>query len=564
MNRYPKGSYAWTAVDYAKRVVAGKIAASWQVKASAQRMLNDLKRRDIIFDAISTDSHISAVDRACGFIESLVHIKGEWAGQPVTLEPFQVWIIANIFGFLNAKTRLRKHRSAFILLPRKNGKSLIAAGIALYMTFADNEAGAEGYCGASNLAQANEVFTPAKRMAELSPGFVDAFGVEVMAKSIYSQDSGSKFVPVIAKTKDGSSPHIAICDELHQAKDATQIQAFRTGMGARRQPLLLVISTAGFHLAGICRTEQLDAEAVLKGSAVDDRLFSAIYTIDQDDNWREFDCWRKANPNLGVSITEEYLRGEYEKALQSPANQAFARTKYLNQWVAASNGWLNQVHWAKAGEDCPSYDDLKGRPAFMGVDFATRQDLVGIGVVVPLDDGRRAMFSWSFVPEGAVEDSPNAPSYVKWRDDGSLIVTQGTASSFAEIEAKMLEICQHFAIKEIVVDDYQGENTRQKFEAMGFSTSKFAQQSYVEWTITMDDFEADLKNGNLAHTNNPVMDWCAANVCAYMVGKSRKPAKTSKGSHDKIDCIVSLLFGYAASNVTPPPAPLPVESMLLD
>lgn len=544
MKRFVKGTYAWTAVDYAKKVAAGKIAASWQVRASAKRMLADLERKDIIF----SEPH---VDRACGFIETLVHIKGEWAGQPVALEPFQVWIIASIFGFLNAKTRLRKVRTAFILLPRKNGKSLLAAGIALYMTFCDNEPGAEGYCGASNLAQANEVFIPAKRMAELSPGFMEAFGVEVMAKSIFSEHSGSRFVPVIAKTKDGSSPHVAICDELHQAKDATQIQAFRTGMGARRQPLLLVISTAGFHLAGICRTEQLDAEAVLQSKAEDDRLFSAIYTIDPEDNWRDFACWRKANPNLGVSVSEEYLRGEYEKALQSPANQAFARTKYLNQWVAAANGWLNQVHWAKAGEDCPSYDDLKGRTAFIGADFATKQDLTAIVAVVPLDDGRRAIFPFAFVPEGAVEESPNAPSYAKWRDDGSLIVTQGTASSFVEIEAKVIELCEHFKVAEIVVDDYQGENSRQKFEAMGYNTSKFAQQSYFEWTIAMDDFEADLKNGKLAHPNHAVMDWCAGNVCAYNVGKSRKPAKTSKGSHDKIDCIVSALFAYAASNRTP-------------
>lgn len=553
MNRYPKGSYAWTAVDYAKRVVAGKIDASWQVKASAQRMLNDLKRRDIIFDAISTDSHISAVDRACGFIEALVHIKGEWAGQPVTLEPFQVWIIASIFGFLNAKTRLRKHRSVFILLPRKNGKSLIAAGIALYMTFADNEAGAEGYCGASNLSQANEVFTPAKRMAELSPGFVDAFGVEVMAKSIFSQDSGSKFVPVIAKTKDGSSPHIAICDELHQAKDATQIQAFRTGMGARRQPLLLVISTAGFHQAGICRTEQLDAEAVLKGSAVDDRLFSAIYTIDQDDNWRDFACWQKANPNIGVSITEEYLRGEYEKALQSPANQAFARTKYLNQWVASANGWLNQVDWAKAGDTTLSMADLKGSTAYIGVDMATRQDLTAIVVVVPLPNGKRAIFPFAFVPQGAVDDSPNAPAYAKWVQDGSLIVTAGSASSFTEIEAKLSELCDHFDVKEIVFDNWQGENTRQKFEAKGHNTSIFVSNS-SEWTVAMDDFEAALKNEQLVHPVNPVFDWCAANVCAHQQGVSRRPVKPSKNGPEKIDLVVAALYAFAASNrveVTP-------------
>lgn len=543
MKRFLKGTYAWTAVDYAKKVAAGKIAASWQVKASAKRMLADLERKDIIF----SEPH---VDRACEFIETLVHIKGEWAGQPVTLEPFQVWIIASIFGFLNAKTRLRKVRTAFILLPRKNGKSLLAAGIALYMTFCDNEPGAEGYCGASNLAQANEVFIPAKRMAELSPGFMEAFGVEVMAKSIFSEDSGSRFVPVIAKTKDGSSPHLAICDELHQAKDATQIQAFRTGMGARRQPLLLVISTAGFHLAGICRTEQLDAEAVLKGSSDDDRLFSAIYTIDPEDDWRDFKVWRKANPNIGVSVSEEYLRGEYEKALQSPANQAFARTKYLNQWVAAANGWLNQVHWGRAGDATLSMADLKGSTAFIGVDMSTRQDLTAIVVVVPLESGKRAIFPFAFLPQGAVDDSPNAPAYAAWVQNGDLIVTEGTASSFTEIEAKIGELCEHFSVQEMVFDNWQGENTRQKFEGKGFNTSVFVSNS-SEWTVAMDDFEAALKNEQLVHPVNPVLDWCAANVCAHQQGVSRRPVKPSKNGPEKIDLIVSALYAFAASNRTP-------------
>ncbi|WP_235529813.1 terminase large subunit [Sphingomonas sp. Leaf242] len=507
-------------------------------------MLADLERTDIIF----SEPH---VDRACAFIEALVHIKGEWAGQPVKLEPFQVWIIASIFGFLNAKTRLRKVRNAFILLPRKNGKSLLAAGIALYMTFADNEPGAEGYCGASNLSQANEVFNPAKRMAELSPGFMEAFGVEVMAKSIFSEDSGSKFVPVIAKTKDGSSPHVAICDELHQAKDATQIQAFRTGMGARRQPLLLVISTAGFHLAGICRTEQLDAEAVLKGTSADDRLFSAIYTIDPEDNWRDFSVWRKANPNLGVSVSEEYLRGEYEKALQSPANQAFARTKYLNQWVASANGWLNQVDWANSGSDTLDMAALKGRKAFIGVDMSTRQDLTAIVVVVPLPThGQRAIFPFAFVPRGAVDDSPNAPAYASWVQNGDLIVTEGSASSFVEIEAKIEELCKHFAVEEIVFDNWQGENTRQKFEKLGLNTSVFVSNS-SEWTVAMDDFEAALKNGELFHPNNPVFDWCAANVCAAQNGVSRRPVKPSKSGAEKIDLIVSALYAFAASNKAP-------------
>jgi phage terminase large subunit-like protein len=553
--KFAKGSFGWIALDYAKSVVSGKIAASWHIRAACQRTLDDAKRPDLIFSA----SHI---DHVCEFLEALVHIKGEWAGKPIELQPFQVWIIASIFGFIRKADGLRKHRSAFILLPRKNGKSLIAAGIALYMTFADGEAGAEGYCGAANLAQANEVFTPARRMAELSPGFADAFGVSVMAKSIFAAGTGQSFVPVIAKTKDGSSPHIAICDELHQAKDATQIQAFRTGMGARRQPLLLVISTAGFHLSGICRTEQLDAEAVLKGAATDDQLFSAIYTIDQDDDWRDFSCWRKANPNLAVTISEDYLKAQHEKALQTPANQAFARTKYLNQWCASADGWLNMADWAKAGDPTLDFEALKGRPAYLGVDFSTKQDLTAIVAIVPLDDGRKAIFPFLFVPDGAVETSPNAPAYAGWIETGALARTEGTASSFAEGEAQIEALMNHFTITNAVFDQWQGENSRQKLEAKGLTTTVWAANGRGEWTIAMDNFEADLKNGLIVHPANPAMDWCAANTCANQRGVTRVPVKDDK--NNKIDGMVAALMAYAVSCITPPAPPAPLQLFFLD
>jgi phage terminase large subunit-like protein len=519
--------------------------------------LDDLKRKDVVF----SETHI---DHVCRFMEALVHIKGEWAGKPIKLEPFQIWLLANIFGYIRKTDGLRKHRSAFILLPRKNGKSLIAAGIGLYMTFADGEAGAETYCGASNLVQANEVFEPAKRMAEQSSGFVDAFDVQVMARSVFSEASGSRFVPVIAKTKDGSSPHCAICDELHQSKDATQIQAFRTGMGARRQPLLLVISTAGFQLTGICRQEQLDAEAVLKGGATDDQLFSAIWTIDQHDEWRDFACWRKANPNLGVTISEDYLRAQWEKALQSPANQAFARTKYLNQWVASANGWLNMAEWAKAADNTLDIKALKGRKAFLGVDFATRNDLTAIVAAVQMDDGEIALFPYLFVPQAAADASVNSPAYTKWNADGHLVITEGGASSFIEGEAKISELIAHFDVQEIVFDGWQGENARQKFEAMGMNTSVWATGSRHEWTLAMDDFEADLLLGQLKHPANPVFDWCAGNTCAQQNGVGKIPVKPTKNGPQKIDGMVAAIMAHAIASKTPSPPPAPLQMFFLD
>lgn len=545
--KFKKDTYSRTAFSYAKQVVSGKIPACWQLRAQCQRSLDDLTRSDLVFDQ-------GAVDHVCNFTQALVHIKGRWDGQPVKLEPFQIWILACLFGFFRKSDGLRKHRNAFVLLPRKNGKSLLAAAIGLYMAFADGEAGAEVYCGASNRDQANEVFEPAKRMADRSPGFAEAFDVEIMAESIFSISGGSSFKRVIGKTKDGSSPHLAICDEAHQHKDATQVQAFRTGMGARSQPLLLIISTAGFDLAGICRVEQLDAEAVLSRATIDDSLFAAIWTLDAGDDWRDFATWAKANPNIGVSISVDFLREQHAKALQSPSNQAFARTKYLNEWVASANGWLNLADWAAAADPALNFHALKGRKAFLGVDLSTKQDLTAIVAVVPLDDGRRAVFPFVFAPEGAVDGSPNAPAYAGWVERGHLIKTEGTASSFVEAEAKLAELIEHFKIEMAVFDSWQSDALRQRFEANGLNASIWIANNRAEWTRAMDDFEADLKNGLIVHPANSVLDWCAANICAKSVGASRIPVKPTQ--EKKIDAMIATLMAFAASNV-PAPEPIP-------
>ena len=502
------------------------------------------------------------MDHVCRFLEALVHVKGKWAGQNFKLEPFQVWIVANIFGWIDATTRLRRYRAAFILLPRKQGKTFLASGIGLYMAFADNEAGAEVYCGASNLAQAMEVFRPAKSMAERSPGFTDAFDVSVMARSIFNEVDGQSFSPVIGKTKDGASPHCAICDELHQAKDETQLQAFRTGMGARSQPLLLVISTAGVNLAGVCRAEQLDAEAILRGDAQDDRTFGAIYTLDPGDDWRDIANWRKANPAWGVTVGDDYYQAALAKALQSPANAAFARTKYLNQWVASANAWLSPADWSNAADPDLDIASLKGRKAYLGVDLSTRQDLTAIVAIVPMDDGRNAIIPYALAPEGAIEGSPNAPAYATWVASGELISCEGSASSFAEAESQIEELLTFFNVQTIIFDPWQGEGTRQKFEKR-VSTQTWNASNRVEWTLAMDDFEADLKNGRIVHPDHGVLNWCAANTCADQRGVTRIPVKVKKNSEQKIDVMVAALMAYAASCVATV-EPAKMEMFFLD
>lgn len=547
--RFPKDSFSSRALAYAKSVASGKTPACWQIKAAAQRMIDDFSREDIVWAT-------SRVDHVCEFVECIVHIKGEWAGTTIKLENFQVWLLANIFGWEVRSTSKRRFREAIIMLPRKQAKSTLAAAIGLYMGFADGEKGSEVYCGASNLSQALEVFKPAQQMASKSPGFTDAFDVEVMARSIFSESQNQTFQPVIGKTKDGSSPHCAICDELHQAKDETQLQAFRTGMGARSQPLLLIISTAGVNLGGVLRQEQLDAEAVLKETAADDRRFIAIWTIDPGDDWRDINVWRKANPGWGVTVGEDFFRAALDKALLSPANAAFARTKYLNEWVSSASAWLNTNDWSNARDETITREALQGRAAYLGADLSSRQDLTGIVLAIPLDDGRTAILPFALAPQGAIEGSPNAPAYAAWVESGDLIDCEGAASSFAEIEALIDDLCTEFQIKNCVFDLYQGENTRQKLAARGLQTTAWASNDRVTTTLVMDDFEADLKNGKIVHPGHAVLDWCAANICASIKGVSRMPVKPSRDA--KIDVMMAALFAYAASQEeeAPPSGPM--------
>ena len=548
MPRFTKNSFSWTALDYAKRIISGKIPACWQVKKACERFIADFDRKDIYFDT-------AAVDHVCEFMSALVHTKGDLAGQPIKLEPFQVFLLANIFGWLETKTGLRRFREAFILLPRKMGKSLIAGGIGNYMTFADGEPGAEGYSGATSLDQAKEVFTPAKRMVETTPGLAEALDLETTASAIFCQTTNSTFRPVIAKTKDGSSPHFACCDELHQALDDTQISAFRTGMGARSQPLLLIISTAGVNIAGVCKAEQDGAERVLSGLKKNDRLFALVYTLDPDDDWRDFANWRKANPNMGVSVSEEYLRDQLNEALQSPRKQASFRTKHLNQWVASASGWLTTSLWASAADPTLRMEDFYGREATLAVDVSTKQDLTALTLIVE-DDGKRILFPLAFLPTGALAESPNAASYREWIDSGDLVETPGSASSFEEVEDTINELCDKFKITAAMFDPWQGEYLRQRLQPRIPETFVWPANDKALWTKTMDDFEADLKNGLIRHPNHPVMNWCAANISVIERGVTRTPVKPHRDQ--KIDVMITALLAHAKS-VEARPAPLDME-----
>lgn len=550
MAKQAESTFTKNAKAYARAVKAGKISACWQVKAAAERFLADFTRKDI-------DYRDDRATHACSFIEQLPHVVGPLAGIKIKLEPFQVFIIVNLFGWVEKATGLRRYREAFILLPRGNAKSTLAAAIALYMTFAQNQAGAEGLSGATSMDQANAVFGPAKRMVEMTPALGEALGIETAARSIYQVTSGSKFVPVIAKTRDGGLPWVAICDELHQALDDTQLSAFRTGMGKRRgaDPLLVIISTAGTNVAGVCRQEQLYFEQVLKGTIADDSKFVLVYTIDKTDDWKDFRVWRKANPCWGVSVDEEHLKREHAKALQSPSYQAIACTKYLNVWTNTASGWLNQKDWAAAAR--PDLVIDSGARAWIGVDLSTKTDITAVAMVAEVD-GARAIVPFLFLPTGALERSKNTKAYAEWVATGALIQTDGSASDHEAVETKVRELCSTYNVQDVLFDGWQSAGMMQRLMADGIACAEFPQRA-SHFTAPMVDFEADLMNGKIVHPDNPALNWMAANASVAQRGPFRSLTKPTGQDHLKIDGIVSAMMAYAQAIrdvPAPPSAPM--------
>ena len=352
---------------YARKVIDGKIVACLWIRLACQRHFDDKTK-------VKSRSYPYKFDRAkaervCQFAENMRHVKGEWEGQYIKLEPWQCFLLAMIFGWVKKTTGYRRFIQADIMIARKNAKSTLAAIIGNYMLAADGEPGAEVYSGATNQDQANEVFRPAKTMVYRDRMFQKYFGVEVNAASIVQPETNSLFKTVIGKPGDGSSPHCAIHDEYHEHDTDDQIATMRTGMGARRQPLQLIITTAGDNVGGVCYTEFEDAKKVLLGQADNDRLFVLIYTIDEDDDWSSDEALMKANPNLGVSVSEDFLKAERDEAFKTARKQQRFKTKHLNMWVGAMNAYFNIEMWHRAADPDMQLSDFYGRDAFLIICF---------------------------------------------------------------------------------------------------------------------------------------------------------------------------------------------------
>lgn len=550
------GEYAEAALRYAKGVVSGKISVCKWVKLAAQRHLDDLKRSREPDYPYRFD--VERAEKPCRFIEQLPHTKGKWAKHQelIQLGDWQCFLVCVLFGWVSKLTDRRRFREAYWAIPRKNGKSIIAAAIGLYMFCMDDEHGAEVYSGATTEKQAWEVFRPAKLMAEQTEDLREWAGIEVWAKSMTVESDGSRFEPVIGKPGDGSSPSCAIVDEFHEHDTPDQVDTMKTGMGAREQPLLLEVTTAGVNLAGPCYDRQLDAQKVLEGTLEDDALFAVIFGIDDEDDWTKPEALRKANPNFGVSIDPDFLLAEQRQAVINPAHQNRFKTKHLNVWCAARMAWMPLASWSLCGDPGLSVEDFRGKDGWFVLDLASKDDIAVFGQLFRVQIKREEHYYWFaryYLPEDALqdEDNPNASAYRKWHAQGFLQVTEGAEIDFDVIKEEVLEYRGKFQVKELLYDPWRATQLAHQLQKSGATIIEM-RQTVQNLSAPMKEVLAAVKSGRLHHDGNPVTTWMVANVTAKVDAKDNIYPRKEKPQM-KIDGAVALIMGMARGMVVEQP-----------
>lgn len=546
-------------MEYARKVAKGGIPACTHIVLQCRRFLAELKeqkKRDFPyrFDA-------EKASRPCRFIERLPHSKGRWAAKKETirLEGWQAWIICTTFGWLRKKDGLRRFRRLFVIVPRKNGKSALAAGIGLFMLCADGEFGAEVYSGATNEKQAWEVFQPARLMAQRTPALCRRFGLHVGANTVSIAANGSKFETLIGNPGDGQSPSCSIHDEYHEHVDDGQVDAMQTGMGARDQPLQLIITTAGDNLAGPCYTLIQEERKILAGIGqeggsvpIDHETLFVEYGVDEKDDWRDENTLRKANPNYDVSVSGDFLRARQREAIATPRKAGIFKTKHLNLWVSAKAAYFDIEKWRKCRDpdipmrpvDAMQMEKLRGRRCIGGLDLASKIDIAALELLFPplglkatIDDPY-IRIGFYFLPSETVL---GVPHYQAWDADGLLNVTEGNIIDYDEILEVLREAREFFQLEQVAYDPHQATMMVTTMVKEGFPVIEY-RPVVLNFSEPMKELDALTKAQTIAHGGDAVMEWEMSNVVAKADAKDNVyPNKPTGQPHLKIDNPVALI-----------------------
>jgi phage terminase large subunit-like protein len=505
----------------------------------------------------------AAAQRAIDFFhECLTFTAGEWMGQPFLLQPWQRAIIGNLFGWKRSDGR-RRYREAFIFVPRKCGKSELAGGLGNLLTFADGEPAAQVYCAAADREQARLVFNAAKTMVMAEPELSSRGRIYTNAIHVESTGSVLKVISAEAYSKHGLNASGIIIDELHAQPNRDLVDVLTTSIGARRQPLIVYITTSDYDRESICNEKYDYACKVRDGIIADAAFLPVIYEARPDEDWTDPEVWKRANPNLGVSIRHEYLDRECQRAIETPTYENSFKRLHLNMKTQQDVRWLRLEAWDACGQEPIDEAALARKPCSAGLDLSTTTDLSALALLFPegaegptCSPKRYTLLCRFWLPaENARQrERRDRVPYETWARQGLIELTPGSVIDYDRIRARIGELGQQFQIKEIAVDPWNATQLALQLQADCFKVLTFG-QNFKDMTAPCKEFEKIIVSGKLRHGGNPVLRWMASNVAVETdAAGNLKPSK--KKSTERIDGIVATVMALGRAMLDPPfPSP---------
>tara|TARA_R100000278_G_C5477010_1_gene166810 strand:- start:3140 stop:4687 length:1548 start_codon:yes stop_codon:yes gene_type:complete len=483
-----------------------------------------------------------ASDKAIGFIETFItHTKGEKAGESLILEDWQKKIISNLFGMKIKENGLRKYRTCYIQVPRKNGKTTLCAAIGLYMLFADRERGGEIYASAGDRNQANIIFDIAKQMILNNPELSKRG--KVFRNSIINESKGNFFKAISSdsSTKHGFNASCILMDEMHVQKNRDLWDTLLTSTGARREPLCIAITTAGYDKQSICYELYDYACKVRDGSIEDESFYPVIYEAKDNDN---IDCekvWKKCNPNYGVSLRKEYMIRESQRAKDVPSYLNTFKRLMLNLWTDSLSVFIPNEDWMKCNYNI-NLEDLNGLECWGGLDLASTRDISALVLIFKLKE-KFFILPHLFVPRENAKKRSNRDKvdYLTWINQDHIIPTEGDVQDYEFIKQKIRELGSKYRIQSIAYDRWNASQlVIDLMNNEGVNMSPFG-QGFVSMSAPTKEFEKLVLSKQLMHNNNPVMNWMLSNVAIQEDPAGNIKVAKNK-SREKVDGIVATIM----------------------
>ena len=481
-----------------------------------------------------------AADNAVEFIESFCcHVRGELAGRPLLLEQWQKDIVKTFYGWKDSQG-YRRFSEAFITVARKNGKSLLLAAILTYELFCSGEQGNELISAANSRDQASIVFDLVAGIIRNNQLLNKRCKILDTTKRVVVPATNSVYRAIAAEASTAHGLNLgAVCfDELHESKNRDLYDTLKTSQGARRQPIFISITTAGYNKESLCYKVQAHAERVRDNPETDPTFLPVIYSMPEDDDWQQESNWSKANPNLNVSVPVSFLCKEVERAKESPAYESSVRRLYLNQWTESHSAFFNMEHY----DQCKGSVEFDESPCFGGLDLSSTTDLSAFVLVQPKPDGVYAVKCWCWIPSDNAHqrEKRDKVAYRAWQRMGAIEFTDGNVIDYEVIRNKINELAHEYNIKEIAVDRWNSRQLSQQLAGDGVEMVEFG-QGYRDMSDPTKHLEKLVLSEKLLHDGNPVLRWCATNTMIELDAAGNiKPSK--RASTEKIDLIVALVM----------------------